>query len=527
MASFSVTRDQKIFDLINAKYDVCDRLAVDLILKEEGGNSKKITQAYRKYHQAHVDLKFCLRLCEGESGDKKKMREKIAYLKVFHAQFKQSCGFLQTIDFNGLTEDYIQNLRARHDTYKKRLVTLNETATEKNLTRYVRAYAALKMDFQPLLLSLEPSSEQYAKIEQIKANIQELHADMLTGMRPHSGTLIDTLSVPLGSSPGSSQARPPMESLPLQPPMLSQVIPLEDLRPPVGLRNPSDHCWVISALQVLIHSSPRLLEKASEKVPRLLKILKAYRTAQECGDSRVQEKVTKKLRKDLKKLSNGDVRTSGQDDAANFFHGCFEVGNALYRLNREVIVSGGRHGVEHAYISSSKHADAKAMIDLELTVKEGKKKKVRVLSVEESLSRFFMRAASDYRNERTGKKTGATIRLTFPEAPDDLLFQVKRFAHHIKYGICVSQVDHAEFAMPREMTLPSETVEAASSSPLVYECKGFSVQQGSLGGGHYIAYVKKGKQWYCCDDQWVYPVHTKNALKAMRSGYIYSYARKA
>ncbi|MBY0528936.1 MAG: ubiquitin carboxyl-terminal hydrolase [Rhabdochlamydiaceae bacterium] len=542
MSAFSVTRDQKIFDLMDAKYDVYDSLTVQLMLSEDEQGSERITKIYNKYLVAHTDLKFFLHLCEGESGNKKKIREKITRLKEFHSEFKRSCGFLQTIDFNNLTKSYIRDLKVNYDAYKVRFKALEAAVTEKNLSRYVRAYAALKMSFPPLLLSVEPSSKKYRLVEHVKGNIQQLHKRMQKEIGLQLGDLIGSGSV----STSRRHLMPPSAVLPEAQEQTgsddaSTSAPehietrgtslVTDTRPPVGLRNPSDHCWVISALQVLIHSSPRLLEQAAVNVPRLHRILNSYRQAQEQGLSNVKKSVTIPLRKDLKKLSNGDVRTSGQDDAANFFHACFQGGNALYRFNREVVVSGGLKGEKYAYTSSTKNADAKAMIDLELNVREGKKRRKRDLSFEESLARFFRRDAPDYRNEQTGKKTGAVVQLKFSQAPDELVFHVKRFTHHIKYGLCVSVVNHDPFDLPSELTLDPGLVDEPAGAPLDYQCNAFCVQEGSLGGGHYIAYVLKeegkNKQWYCCDDRWTYPVSTKKALKEMRLGYIYSYSKKS
>ena len=35
-----------------------------------------------------------------------------------------------------------------------------------------------------------------------------------------------------------------------------------------------------------------------------------------------------------------------------------------------------------------------------------------------------------------------------------------------------------------------------------------------LQGGHYIAYVRKGKRWFSCDDSFVYEVSEATALMA-------------
>lgn len=42
----------------------------------------------------------------------------------------------------------------------------------------------------------------------------------------------------------------------------------------------------------------------------------------------------------------------------------------------------------------------------------------------------------------------------------------------------------------------------------------------SLARGHYISYVKKGDEWYCCDDEAVYPVTQEELAEAKKQAYI-------
>lgn len=59
-----------------------------------------------------------------------------------------------------------------------------------------------------------------------------------------------------------------------------------------------------------------------------------------------------------------------------------------------------------------------------------------------------------------------------------------------------------------------------------YNLIAFCVQRGGIGGGHYVAYVKKNKQnWYLCNDRSVQEIKTTNPnfINEKDSGYLYLY----
>ena len=57
-----------------------------------------------------------------------------------------------------------------------------------------------------------------------------------------------------------------------------------------------------------------------------------------------------------------------------------------------------------------------------------------------------------------------------------------------------------------------------------YELVGILEQSGSMGGGHYVAHVKRGEKWYLADDSYVSP--SKEIQKAAGRGYVLFYRKK-
>lgn len=59
-----------------------------------------------------------------------------------------------------------------------------------------------------------------------------------------------------------------------------------------------------------------------------------------------------------------------------------------------------------------------------------------------------------------------------------------------------------------------------------YHCRGFVVQSGGLGGGHYIAFIKQDDKWYCCNDSNISEVDEDKIQKIIGSSYILLYVKQ-
>ena len=59
-----------------------------------------------------------------------------------------------------------------------------------------------------------------------------------------------------------------------------------------------------------------------------------------------------------------------------------------------------------------------------------------------------------------------------------------------------------------------------------YNCRGFVVQTGGLNGGHYIAFIKQGEKWYCCNDSTISEVSEDKINSVICHSYILLYVKQ-
>ena len=59
-----------------------------------------------------------------------------------------------------------------------------------------------------------------------------------------------------------------------------------------------------------------------------------------------------------------------------------------------------------------------------------------------------------------------------------------------------------------------------------YHCRGFVVQTGGLNGGHYIAFIKQGEKWYCCNDSTISEVSEDKINSVICHSYILLYVKQ-
>jgi len=65
---------------------------------------------------------------------------------------------------------------------------------------------------------------------------------------------------------------------------------------------------------------------------------------------------------------------------------------------------------------------------------------------------------------------------------------------------------------------------AAAAAPPDYELSAVVAHMGQLEGGHYVAYVRMGREWYKCDDAWVTRVH--ESVVRQSQAYLLYYSSK-
>jgi ubiquitin C-terminal hydrolase len=122
-------------------------------------------------------------------------------------------------------------------------------------------------------------------------------------------------------------------------------------------------------------------------------------------------------------------------------------------------------------------------------------------------------------------KVPAIVSQRFWDPPRVLLIQLKRFdqtGRNVKY---VAGRNNTLIDTPHELDL-TEWMSPERGASFKYELFAVSLHHGEVHGGHYTAYARVGKEWYCFDDRSVYPISAETVSKPSAQPYILFYEKK-
>lgn len=262
---------------------------------------------------------------------------------------------------------------------------------------------------------------------------------------------------------------------------------------PVGLRNTTNNCWINSFLQCVMHIP--VLQDAAREVPELAPYVGKY-LRQQNKAQRSSEFSWGKLNADLVKViqrrGKNELSFGGQADVAPLFEWLFNTSGSMYQMEQTV--------TNPLDEDSSQTQIAVDMLRLGMDA-DGPN------DATELLNAFF----DHYTDE------GTHCTKEFIAAPDTLVCQLQRYCY--KENKRTGALNRVQIKGPVE-GIHDVTLDIAGE-PVEYTCDAFIVHKGSFGGGHYIAYIKKDGQWWCCDDSRVSAVSNRAARQMMKRCYLF------
>lgn len=130
--------------------------------------------------------------------------------------------------------------------------------------------------------------------------------------------------------------------------------------------------------------------------------------------------------------------------------------------------------------------------------------------------------------------------LSMHRLPNVLCFHLKRFEHSAKSNQASTKIDaYVEFPLSSLNMRPHMSAEVCSAStgagpgdtpiePLpeqLYDLFGAAVHHGTIQNGHYTCYVRRGAQWYHCDDAVVSPA-TEEEVRSCKAYLLFYVAKR-
>jgi hypothetical protein len=266
---------------------------------------------------------------------------------------------------------------------------------------------------------------------------------------------------------------------------------------PVGLPNEGNDCWLNASLQLILHAAN--LENRARQVllSSFAQMVQQYRTSQHTKEEVALRIHTKELRSQLSILTGGAMATgNGQEDAVCVFDHILGGAFPLHRW------------VEYLDGVATNHIKGDGVIRLLIEHPSS-------FAFDKAWHQFFDATADN----------GRRIQLFFQTPPPDLVVQLPRFYQKLNAHRTIEMGKIGEdLNIPERFSMPKEGVLTGESA--AYVCDGFIEHIGSsVDEGHYVAYVKKGEQWWLCNDAHIIAVASHAALAAMRRGYLYHFLR--
>ena len=278
--------------------------------------------------------------------------------------------------------------------------------------------------------------------------------------------------------------------------------PICDLQGRVGLENPGLFCYMNAGMQCLL-SMPKFVECMA----------KEFHSGNLEGKE--SSSLVVKLIMAISKMKAGVVKpaplwvyvgktfpVNKQHDMPEFFR--FLVEQIENELGEENSIATSVLNGElcsnvtcHICLNSSKKLEK--FIDLQIDQSESVEKSIRFYTEDELLGNMYYCGVCK-------TKTQALKSFSIAQAPNYLILQVKRFRQ-------VPRPQKLSFFIRyrRRMTVTTLLKDCN------YELLAVGVHIGSINSGHYVAYVKKSRSWYCFDDS----ICTKVTIKCVLAQQAY------
>jgi ubiquitin C-terminal hydrolase len=114
-----------------------------------------------------------------------------------------------------------------------------------------------------------------------------------------------------------------------------------------------------------------------------------------------------------------------------------------------------------------------------------------------------------YDCSRCKVKSRAIRRLLMAKPPEVLVLHLKRFSSSGRHAVKLTSF----VSYPHTLDISPYCIQTSETPIPLYRLYAISVHSGGLNGGHYVAYVQQGGEWYYCSDSHVSKVRDTEVLR--------------
>jgi len=284
---------------------------------------------------------------------------------------------------------------------------------------------------------------------------------------------------------------------------------------PIGAVNEgAANCWLIASLQVLVNN-PHFHARFRE-IPVLATFLERYTAAVASEQKWIAGDGVNAIRQTLGEQMAINTKYAQQEDADQFFNWFFQGHNSPHQLEEWIdanLVCEEQNG-QPVFIDGKPIPQLRQNGIIQVSLGESTPRP----SFQELFNAYF-----DDMRFNSRKNCQERVQLFFPDVPEHMVIQLKRFGHSGNPEEEGYKIYDA-IDVPQKFSLSSQLVRTGKGAD--YQCTAFVTHHGySVRSGHYTAFIKKGDQWWACDDRYVAPISTEQALQSMQSAYIYSFEK--
>lgn len=263
----------------------------------------------------------------------------------------------------------------------------------------------------------------------------------------------------------------------------------------IGIENPSNCCWLISALQMIINT-PSLLQAVM---------------------TRNDIPVTKKFIQNYILQAQGPRHDAYMSNVAAVLAELSEVSGGI--INNPNLQQDASEAVR--YLLQGTGFDPQ--VDVMKVSRDGLKQTDRSQKLDSIVQMKFdetniVSFPCLFRNAFISKTDqGYAHEFHFKKAPDDLLVQIVRTVDYVG-----TKKTDAIKDIPADGALYLPGVGDVN-----YICDGFIRHMGdTAGSGHYVSYFKNGNQWTCCSDGDVWVISEQEVAKAVAHADLFHFTKK-